>query len=451
MPICNGHIRSIYGLHTALFIFSLLHLLNPANSLAQNNIGGYFRPETGIQIAAPNGLVYARNVLELNLSEQETFPWIGFSAQIRQDISNGTFNDLEFRLREAYVPIYTEKSDWLIGRQMITWGRSDVFQLHDILTPYDLREFLTQDFADLRLGVTAVNATFYGINNSLQLILIPRFASTRTPDPGSRWNFIPAGNFTLSPSDTPEFRPENIQIGAMWSVRHQLSWDLDAGFFHGFANTPSYAKQLPIQESGLPGILTIQKNYARSAALLASGEYRLPSGPILMAESIYWFRRYSDITPRNLAALSADPLQLSATLAHYNTRNFQRVTGQLSTSVGVQSNWFNWQLSTQVLLEYLTRHRADTMQDQYYTSLSLIASRSLLRERLAIRILSRYNVNASDYWFNPDFRYTLRDGLNASAGLHYFGGRPSPQNYGHLNYDTFHENSFAYLKLSLWW
>jgi hypothetical protein len=438
---------------TSVYPFILVALVFTPNSPlhAQSDLQGYFRSEVGLRPFFPSEVIFARNIVQLDIPSSNQFPWIQFSVQLRQDLSGTDPLDLEFRVREAYLPIYTRNADIKVGQQLISWGRSDLYQIFDGLSSYDLREFLTQEFSDLQLGTPAINATWYVQNNHFQLLLLPIFTPTLTPESTSRWSIIPTSNFTAIPGEKPKNSLKNMQLALTWSVRSSLQWDLDLGIFRGFPNTPAYAKQAIILPNGIPAGLTIQNTYSPSAALLASWEFRTTNNLILMTETAYWFRRSSDIFPNNLAALTADPEQFSAVIQSYNAALFQRETGQLVSTAGIQLMWLQWDIRAQILLEYLTRHKADTLQDRYYTSASILLRRAFLSERLATQLLVRYNSNASDYWINPNLQYTIRDAFQTSLGYHHFDGSIPPNNYGHLSFNQFRQNNFAYLKLSYWW
>ncbi|MDZ7680642.1 MAG: hypothetical protein U5J63_02750 [Fodinibius sp.] len=85
-------------------------------------------------------------------------------------------------------------------------------------------------------------------------------------------------------------------------------------------------------------------------------------------------------------------------------------------------------------------------QNYYYATLSL--RRSFFRNTLDLLTFSRYNFRGHDFWVNTEVTYTGIDAVEFSAGTHLFGGQDPDPFYGHLTFNNYSQNSFAYLRVS---
>ena len=85
---------------------------------------------------------------------------IGYAfADIR--FSNSNYLDkqeLEINLREAYVDVSLGGLNLRLGKQILPWGRVDVFRLIDNITPKDMR-YINVDPDDMRIGNFLVNSS----------------------------------------------------------------------------------------------------------------------------------------------------------------------------------------------------------------------------------------------------------------------------------------------------
>lgn len=97
-------------------------------------------------------------------------------------INQGVFktNDTKSVLREGYVDWSAGPVDIRIGRQIMVWGRADQVNPTDNLTPRDYTLLFTDD-NDQRIGATALKASTYFNDISLQAVWIPYFKSNTLP------------------------------------------------------------------------------------------------------------------------------------------------------------------------------------------------------------------------------------------------------------------------------
>ncbi|MYA87813.1 MAG: hypothetical protein F4X97_05085 [Boseongicola sp. SB0662_bin_57] len=91
--------------------------------------------------------------------------------------------------------------DLTVGRQILAWGRSDLFRVTDVLNPVDNRLPGLTDIKDHRLPVTALRLDRYADPWSISMIAIPERRFDKLPVPGSDF-FV--GTEALPQRTTPD-------------------------------------------------------------------------------------------------------------------------------------------------------------------------------------------------------------------------------------------------------
>lgn len=138
-------------------------------------------------------------------------------------------------LNEAFADFYFDTFDVRLGKQIINWGKADVFNPTDNLTPTDYSNLLDEE----DLGVFAANVNFYWDDWNLQVVGIPFFAPTRLPPRDTRFSLIPPDTPVLVRD--PELPPDtidNAQIGLRLKTTYR-GWDFSVSYYDGINDIPS--------------------------------------------------------------------------------------------------------------------------------------------------------------------------------------------------------------------
>jgi len=114
-----------------------------------------------------------RNRLRLNTELSGDNVAAYASLDITNDITDSTTTLPN--LREVYLDIYSNWLDLRIGKQQVVWGKTDGYFINDIVNPLDLSYFLLQEFDDIRMATTMLNAKLHRGNHSIEMLLIPEF------------------------------------------------------------------------------------------------------------------------------------------------------------------------------------------------------------------------------------------------------------------------------------
>lgn len=427
----------------------LLVAFLPVLSQAQSTFSGYYRFESGLLTNSSGDFLFNRNILQPEYRYSKSDFALNLSVQVRQELNDLDNFSPEIRLREAFVDFKRESFDLRVGQQNIVWGRADAAQIHDFITPMDLSEFLTQDFTDLRTGVTAINLNYYLSDNSFQFIVIPVFNPSKQAEPGSIWSPWPTDQVSYTNTEYPDNSVSNTQFAIRWNNRSNINLDFDASIYHGFNPTPSLAKKIT---SFLPQpTLVVSPVYRRNTALLLGAEYRMNDWLTLTSEQTMWTSTHFDEFPRALRGsidgITVDPSMLTAIL----NSDLLVDSPFLQSLWGVRFPVVGGTLSMQYMLEYIIDHNPDMLQSKSHHTGSILFTRNTMDDRWYFRFLSRYHLDGNDAWINPDITFAGIDGVRVSSGGHVFVGDDPEPFYGHLTFNQFRSNSFIYLKLTAYW
>lgn len=424
-------------------------LILPCQVLAQTNFSGYYRFESGALTQDEGNFLFNRNILQPELRHQTSDYSLNLALQLRQNLSSRNNLSPEFRLREAYIDIKGTSIDIRIGQQMIVWGRADAAQIHDIITPMDLSEFLTQDFTDLRNGVTAVNLTYYRSSNSFQFIVIPIYSPSILAEPGTRWSAWPTENVTYTESAYPTSKIKNTQFALRWNNRSNLNLDIDLSIYSGYNPTPALTKR--VTTFSPEPKLQVTPTYKRNSALFLGAEYRLNQNLILTTEQAFWTDSYFDDLPESLRGTNPNTTLDFDAFSQAQNNEFLAKSPYLQSLWGLRFPFFHGNFSLQYTLEYIVDHKPSMLQNQTQHIGSLLYTKTSNDERWSFRFLSRYHLKGNDAWINPDVTFSGIDGIRVSSGGHFFTGDEPDPFYGHLTFQNFTDNSFVYLKLTAYW
>ena len=434
----------------ALFIPGFAHLS------AQTSLNGLYQNYNAFQTMQDNELIAGRNRFRLQLnssiSRGNLFAEVDFIQRYNED------TPIEIQLRELYADLYFDQSDLRIGIQKIIWGRAAGGFIADILTPVDLREFLTQDPDDLRFGLTALNYTRYFGANSLQIVASPLFQPDLLPPPDSRWfpvQDIPSPLPIRFQDDKIENNFSDIQLALRYGYRSSPGFDLDLYLMNWSHPMPAYA--ININFLDLPDLATVSLTETYNQSLMAgfSSAIRLGSNFTLNIESMYVNRRVFTYLPVSTELLENSLTDIQSAfqlLQEFELRDDGYLVEKpwLNSMFGFQTDQLGFTISAQAYLEAIVDYEDRILPQKYFPYVSVLLNRSFLRERLQTVILTRYNINAEDFWSQIQGVYEFDDGIEIALGANLFGGKDTSPFYGHFTFNQFKENSFIFSKIAIY-
>jgi hypothetical protein len=455
MARLDSSVELIKKLLKLLFFLSLVFSLDAVVATAQVNLTGFIRNYNAIQHQPDHEILIGRNRLRIDLIRPFNKGEIVISNDV-QNLYSASTDSLAYTLREAYIDLYFKNSDLRLGRQIIVWGRAEGTFITDLLTPVDLSEFLTQDFADIRQGVTAINYTHYFGSDFLQLVINPVFRPNDIPEAESRWfprQIIPTDINTIYKERQARPRLGNMQLAARYGFRSNLKYDLNLSLLYWHDPNPVYDKDIITSLGPDTGSLELTETFTQTFIAAYSGTVKLTDRLLLTSESAYYNRKSYDYLSSELQELDLqspgflEQIQI-AQIFNQNTDGFIKKKPTLISMIGLQYEVLDITLSAQVVNEHIFRYDSTILQEQNYYYGTLLARRSFFRDTWGFRIFNRYNVQGKDFWINPELTYTGIDSFQAAVGSQIFGGQEPEPFYGHLSFKSYASNSFAYLTVS---
>jgi len=174
------------SLNRFIGFFLISFLLFFQNVSGEVEFSGFFDTYGSIGFDSSSGPQVLRSDLKTNLEFFFKKGSIFFSTKfIRYSIIDQSF---ELQLKEAYLSFsLSENVEVRAGRQIFSWGNSERIIVSDIISPMDLREYITMDYYEMKMGIDSFLLSLFRKNVKFDLIWSPFFRRSESPYPGSIW------------------------------------------------------------------------------------------------------------------------------------------------------------------------------------------------------------------------------------------------------------------------
>ncbi len=260
--------------------------VNNAAGKGETEINGYIENRIDVRLSKPNDIMKLNNILNLKLNSSldenvSAYAEMDLKYAVgNKDFSGFTFqyqdtdNYLGINFSEAYITSSFGIFDLRIGKQKVSWGKSDALGPVDNINPMDFKEFDILNFYNMKIGMYMIKVNAYVIGDYLSIegIFIPSFFPNEYPDTDSVWAFyqpllpstmiiegqslrvIPDYKDTVYPGNKIKNSEKGLRIsssvgGYDFSVSYFYTWD-DNPTIHrkinpDFANTNVYIEITP--------------------------------------------------------------------------------------------------------------------------------------------------------------------------------------------------------------
>ncbi len=363
--------------------------------------------------------------MEIDLSENITLTTIGrFRGDAFDELEPGhpsqrTRSHLSKRgilspqadveLRELFVETSLGRTYLTIGKQQIVWGKADGLKVLDLVNPQTFREFILEDFEDSRIPLWSLNAEIPIDDLVVQLVWIPDPTYHEFTDSEGRYAFTapifvpkapPGVPVTIEPVDKPGrlFLDSDVgvRVSTFWN-----GWDLTLNYLYYYDDFPIPFRSVSFTAMG--PTVTVSPGYERSH--LVGGTFSNAFGELTVRGEL----GYS--TDRYFA--TSDPTDSDGVFE----------TGELLYVLGF--DWYGFTdtiLSAQVFQLWLTNDRSGSVRDSGGTTLTFLAQRTFMNERLTTQVIWLQSANNGDGLLRPSLSYELNDELLLRLGADYFYG-----------------------------
>jgi hypothetical protein len=332
---------------------------------------------------------------------------------------NALNNNLDITLRQAYMDIYFDNFDLRIGKQQIIWGKADGVFITDIISPRDLSEFILPDFEEIRIGINALKFDYYLGNSTFEVVWIPIFQATITPDENSIW----APEMQEFPVPTAYYS-QNYDSGnklseSEFALKYSyLGSVIDFELMAAYMWDDNPAMHIYLQ----PDMTLLIKPEYHRLPLAGASFSKAVGGAVVRGEGAYYFeKRFSaeDFTVNGIKEKD---------YAHY--------------LIGYDHNWFDVNISFQFIQEYILDYEDDIKNDEFISTATFFFIKTFLRETLELNLFSYYGINNEDALLRPKIVYDFADGFEVQLGANIFVGDEG-------NFGQYDKNDMIYTKLKL--
>jgi len=316
------------------------------------------------------------------------------------------------------LDIYFRSVDLRIGKQQIIWGKADGVFITDIVSPKDLSEFLLRDFAEIRMGITALKADYYRGDDTFEFVWVPVFTPTLMLEENSIWypkvEFPPSAVFDYSGNTVePEFG--NGELFARFSAMTSL---IDYELMGGYMWDDDPVMHIYTDQDS--GEITVSPSYHRLS--VGGGSFSSTLGSlILRGEAAYYGGKYFSATGSGLVdgTIRKDYL-------HY--------------LLGMDYSLWDTRLSVQFVQQAVLDYDSRINNDEFTNTMTFMASRDFLRETLRVELFSYLGLNDKDALVRPKVTFSPVDGLGLIFGCNIFVGDEG-------RFGQYDENDMIYTKI----
>ncbi len=319
------------------------------------------------------------------------------------------FNDYlsEVNLREAYVSAYVGPFDFMIGHQIVAWGRADGINPTDNITPKNMLA-RSPDEDDRREANFLLRTFFNAHPVRIELIWVPLFRSSVVPT-----NLIPfPPGIILGDPDYPDARLKNGAVAAKLNLE-LASFDCSLSYFNGF-NPFSGVNA----EFSLEGMTIFLKPYRLHV-------FGADFSTTLAGFGLRGEMAYKD--PQESYSFSFIPhpeLHYVIGLDKEFSGNLSVILQYIGKHVLDYSPLALPPVPSQIPAYELERINRIISSQQYETSHSLSCRLgwNLLHETLNLEIVGLANITTEEFLFRPKMAYDITDALTFTLGGELYSG-----------------------------
>ena len=316
-------------------------------------------------------------------------------SQSSNGMSGFVANDGSFalKLKEAYIDWKSGMFALRIGRQIVSWGKADDFQITDVVSPFDESNVVAYDYNEAKLGVDAARLSLLTDKAQVDAYYIPFFTPSILPFAKNnplRSKIFPEtyNEFKLQYPESHEDLelPRKNLNNSEYALRasfYTSVMDLSLYAFYGWDDKP-FIKYTPMTSED------IEFNELYHDGFNVSGKYKrmsmvgadaaIPVGDfVFRLEAAYFPNRHIQTTPE---------YQFDLFTSNKNIQSSKR-NDQFLSLAGVDWTFTfpyigTWTVTAQYISDIVFKYRIYLDRKQYEHQVAGSVEKSLLNETLTI-------------------------------------------------------------------
>jgi hypothetical protein len=311
---------------------------------------------------------------------------------------------IEMGMRQAWIDILAGDLFLRIGKQQIVWGKADGVFITDVISPKDLREFLLQDFEEIRMGITALRARYSLGTSFFELVFVPGFVPTQTPESDSHWYPKTTSSIPLSLDTSSKDLPLNLANSEAFIRFGMNASGIDFELMAGYMHDDDPARHISIQSDPITHAVTGMTISPQHHPLgIAGGSVSIPLGAIVFKSDIAaYFGKYFSANP-----FFSDGLVM---------RDY------LHAMLGMDLTLEGWTFGLQGIVKFIPDHSETMEAVRYEKTITFRAVRTWLRETLRLELFTYIGLEEPDALIRAKLAWDMVDGLRLSLGVNIFAG-----------------------------
>lgn len=354
-----------------------------------------------VRIKEPNDFLISRTRLRLEMTKKQGKASAFVSVEFEQNNISPARTGL--KLREAYLRYDSNKWDLKIGRQIIIWGKADGIPITDLISPFDLSEFLARDYEDIYLPVDAARIRLLGNKFNFEFVWVPIFRPAIFPGPGEPWapplDDIQGMNLVVKPPLEPGKKIGNSELFG------KMSFYL-AGFDFAFSAFTTWddfgiTRFSIMQSPGTPSAIEMQTEYYRVKGIGAEFSTTL-GGLVFRGEAAFLKGK------------------------RYQAENFTDGIFKKNSILWLLGlDWFggnDWIITGQLADEMILEHESAIQKHEHNFIVTLSIEKKLMNQILSVSNMTYWGLNEQEYFNRIKIDYAFTDSLHLILGADLIGG-----------------------------
>ena len=377
-------------------------------------LSGYFQGYGQYVINNSDGFPYYYRASSFQINTLNT-SWTDFYADLRYNFGKHD-EDLfsQFDFREAYFDLYFGNVDLRLGKQIVSWGKTDGLNPTDNITPMDYT-YRSPYPDDRRMGNYLARMKYrFQEDLGVEAIWIPFYESSVLP-----LEVIPL--------------PENVTYSGQTAISNKIdnggyavkffydgaAWDGSLSYFNGFETNAGFALGgIEYPGTGLPQITFETRPYRKQ---VVGADFSTGLGPYGMRTEMAYTHPEEGYLEKPWVANPAVDLVLGVDRAFSNFNLIAEYAVKHVFDYQELHSPLDPRLQINYDLEYYNRLFNGQVSEWSHVVM-LRPSISFLYDIITAELVSQYNFSTSELALMPKLTYMISDQVSVNLGANYYLG-----------------------------
>ncbi len=327
---------------------------------------------------------------ELSFDLDDSFLFTSFNMEYNPLLKKQT----NIGIREVFFEYTGDYFELKLGRQFITWGNSDSVRIIDIISPFDLSEFLARDYDDSKIPVTAIKLKYLYKMINLDLIFIPiADFNILSLDSNSPWYFLKSFPKNSKYQDEkPKRNLKNSEYGLKLAF-YMHGIDFAFSYVNAFNKMPSFKSK--IVNTDMLVIPVYNKMH------IIGTEFSIPFKKIVFRGEFAFYKNETrqKKVPKKLETETKDAFN-----------NLVGLDIFLENSLTI---------SMQYSQKFILNANKVTNSEDNPLLLTLSISKKMFREKLLFSTFGYYDITNTGFFIRSYFEYNFTDSIHLLLGYNF--------------------------------